>query len=279
MRLVLTLLSLLMMSTAAAHPLAPALLDIKSTGDGHYDVLWRLSAVQMRGIAPQPIFPDHCQRSSAIKMQKEAGTAVASQWQMRCEGGTLINETIAFSGLDRNPINVVLRFEHHNGSLFQILLDARTPGTDIPPPESSTAVFNRYLSLGIEHLILGPDHLLFLLALILLIGLRRKLIWVLTAFTLGHSVTLSLASLDLIKVNAGLMEFGIALTLVIAARELLGSKAGWMGRYPAMMAAAFGLLHGLGFAGALADIGLPQMIYSWPYWPSTLALKWLNYWS
>lgn len=262
-RCLLTTLLLFIGAVAYAHPLAPALLEIRQLDSTTYQLLWRLSAVQTLGIAPQPVLPDDCQRHSEIQMTREPGTAIASRWQMQCDASSLTGKRVSFSGLDRNPINIVFRLEHSDGRRFQALLDARQPAVTIPPPETTDQIFRRYMDLGVEHLVFGPDHLLFLLALILLVGLKRRLIWVLTAFTLGHSITLSLASLGIVQVNAILMEVGIALSLVIAARSLLGNRSGWFNHYPGSMAAGFGLLHGLGFAGALAEIGLPQLDLVW----------------
>src|SRR6185295_4271413 len=116
-----------------------------------------------------------------------------------------------------------------------------------------------YLRLGIEHILTGFDHLLFVLGLCLLIAGRRPLLWTLTAFTAGHSVTLSLAALGFVHVPQAPAEAAIAVTIVILARELArpSTTPRLLRRRPWAMAALFGLLHGLGFAGALADIGLP----------------------
>ena len=122
----------------------------------------------------------------------------------------------------------------------------------------SRGVSLRYLQLGAEHLWFGPDHLLFLLGLLLLVRAPGKRLLTLTAFTLGHSITLSLAALEVMLVPQAPMELGIALSLVVLARELLRAQPSLLGRWPALMALSFGLLHGLGFAGALRDIGLPR---------------------
>lgn len=235
---------------ATAHPLAPALLEIDQQQGTMYNVLWRLSSVQMKGIAPKPVLPENCTRTTEISMHPEPGLAVASRWEISCAPAGLQHQVIRIQGLDRNPINVVLKVRTANGEWIQALLDGDQPEFQVPAPEEGSTVFVRYLELGISHLVFGPDHLLFLLALILLVGMRKKLIWTLTAFTLGHSITLTLASLGLISANAALMELGIALSLIVAARELLAKAPSIIGRHPSSMAALFGLLHGMGFAGA-----------------------------
>ncbi len=244
--------------SASAHPLAPALLELKQTGPSSYDVLWRLSALQGSRRAPQPVLPAHC-RSGPATLKQENGAAVASHWQLDCDHA-LAGDLITVEGLDSSGINVIVRLQQLNGDLQQSLLDARRPVFQVASPDQADAwsTLQNYLVLGAEHLWFGPDHLLFVLGLMLLVRRFTRLLLTLTAFTLGHSVTLSLATLGWINVNPALMEFGIALSLVVLARELLAKKMSVLGRHPGTMAFGFGLLHGLGFAGALADVGLPQ---------------------
>lgn len=256
--ILLTLLCLCLPMWAQAHPLAPALLELQHQTGAEYSVLWRVSTLQPAGAQPQPQLPTRCVPLTAPQLEKEPGTAIASRWQVDCGEASLVGEHIEITQLSRSNINVILRVHSPDGTLHQALLDAGTASYTVPLPSRNMPVFQHYLGLGIEHLLLGPDHLLFLLSLIMIVGMRRRLILTLTAFTLGHSITLTLASLGIIQANAALMELGIALSLVVAARELLRKTPSLFGRYSGSMAAAFGLLHGMGFAGALADIGLPQ---------------------
>ncbi len=249
-------------TTVYAHPLAPALLEITETEAGTYSVLWRLSTFQRSRQPPQPEFPAHCGVSSAPQINEEAAGAVSLRWTMRCALPGLAGTRIGVSQLDSSGINVILRLHDLAGEHTQSLLDARRPSYTVPDRQTTPAVpagvvALRYLELGIEHLLLGPDHLLFLLGLLVLVRPLRHRLLTLTAFTLGHSVTLSLAALDLISVRQAPMELGIALSLVVLARELLRPVSSALGRWPPLMALVFGLLHGLGFAGALRDIGLP----------------------
>jgi hypothetical protein len=122
-------------------------------------------------------------------------------------------------------------------------------------------VVRGYALLGVEHILTGWDHLLFVLGLVLLVGPGRMLLWTVTAFTAGHSITLALASLGLVNVPQGATEAAIALSIYLLAVELVRSSGGrvtFMQRAPWLVAGGFGLLHGLGFAGALAAVGLPQ---------------------
>ena len=118
-----------------------------------------------------------------------------------------------------------------------------------------------YTVLGIEHILTGFDHLLFVLALVLIVRGTRRLIWTVTAFTLAHSITLALATLGVIHVPGPPVEAIIALSIVFVANEIIHQQRGTEGlaaRKPWLIAFSFGLLHGLGFAGALAEVGLPQ---------------------
>jgi len=141
------------------------------------------------------------------------------------------------------------------------VLRADAPLFTVPPRSSRWQVMRSYAALGIEHILTGLDHLLFVLGLVLLVRGTRTLIATVTAFTVGHSVTLSLAVLGFVHVSPGPVEALIALTIFAVAVELARGVEGrrpWFSRVPWAMAFCFGLLHGLGFAGALAQVGLPE---------------------
>jgi hypothetical protein len=256
-----TLLLGLLPGLLSAHPLAPALLRLSETGrdaDGlRYEASWQIARTRLRGSELQPRWPADCQAEARGPLTPISAQALAQRWQLQCPG-PLSGRTLGVDGLEGAGLTVILRVERGSAH-WQGLLDAGTPALQIPALISQ-AVFPRYLRLGVEHLLLGPDHLLFVLGLFGLVrGLRARLI-TLTAFTLGHSLTLALAALDRIAVPPALAEFGIALSLVCLALALLkpaGAPPSGFARHPAAWAIGFGLLHGLGFAGALQGIGLP----------------------
>jgi hydrogenase/urease accessory protein HupE len=135
-------------------------------------------------------------------------------------------------------------------------------GDHLPPewPITITGI-RTYVRLGVEHILFGIDHLLFVLCLLLLVRDIRRLLGTITAFTLAHSITLAAATLGFVRVSATPVEATIALSIVFLASELVRGEAGRSAvtrSYPWLVAFSFGLLHGLGFAGALAEIGLPQ---------------------
>jgi hypothetical protein len=119
-----------------------------------------------------------------------------------------------------------------------------------------------YTVLGIEHILAGFDHLLFVLSLLFLVGFRRQLASTITAFTIAHSITLALSALGWLALRSPPMEATIALSIVLVANEALHKQPTLSRRWPALVALLFGLVHGLGFAGALRDIGLPQNNFS-----------------
>ena len=244
---------------AAAHPLAPALLQLSEAADGQVELLWRASVLQAVGVRPE--LPAGCRRESEPEVTRDERGAETTRWTLHCDGG-LVGKRVFVPQLERAGINVILRIGRPDGSVQKTLLDAAHPAYTVPPPTAAPPVFPSYLQLGVEHLLFGFDHVLFVAGLVLLVRGPGRLLLTVTAFTLGHSLTLSLAVLGLVRVNPGLTELGIALSLLLLACDLVRAKdpqrpPSWLARWPATMAVAFGLLHGLGFAGALAEIGLP----------------------
>lgn len=204
--------------------------------------------------------PAECRRLREPAVTRDERGALTARWALDCPGG-LAGKQLEVPQLEKAGINVILRIERADGPVLKTLLDARRPQYTVPPPTLPPAVFPSYLQLGVGHLLFGFDHVLFVAGLVLLVRRPRRLLLTVTAFTLGHSITLSCAALGLVHVDQTVTEFGIALSILALACELArppGTAPTWLARWPAAMAVAFGLLHGLGFAGALAEIGLPQ---------------------
>jgi hypothetical protein len=192
------------------------------------------------------------------RVSAEENHSQVLRWQIQFTPQGVIGRTLGVAGLDRSRINVILRIEPLDAPIVTTLLDADTPTYTVPAPAARPPVFGNYLRLGIEHLLLGLDHVLFVIGLLLLVRALRPLVVTVTAFTLGHSVTLALATLGLVRVNPAITEFAIAGTIVYLALEIVRPRTDSLARRrPWFMAAGFGLLHGLGFAGALAEVGLP----------------------
>ena len=246
-------------SSVVAHPLDPALLEIRESPTGTLDVLWRLPVSRIADAPLQTILPEGCTPVSD-PVTSRAGSRITLRWSARCGDGDLIGSEIGVDGLRERRTDALLRVHLADGRLIQAVLRGDAPTFTLPQSAGRLDVLRDYLLLGFEHILGGPDHLLFVLGLVLLVQGYRRLFWTITAFTAGHSVTLALAVLGVVKVPSHPVETLIALTILVVAVELTRAGRGhetWIQRFPWAMAFAFGLLHGLGFAGALTEIGLP----------------------
>jgi hydrogenase/urease accessory protein HupE len=244
---------------SSAHPLAPALLELTERNGGEVDVLWKRSSLSVPGSNIQPIVPENCP-SKAQPTYEEQGVAVLVRWTIDCGDQGLVGQPVRIDGLGPAKIDTLVRIELSDGRKIQRVLRRSEPSMIVPAKASRWNVFADYLSIGFEHILSGPDHLLFVLGLFLLCAATRSLIQTITSFTVGHSVTLSLAALGYAQFSPGPIEFLIAASVLLLAVELARdeSKETLMRRHPWPIALLFGLLHGMGFAGALREIGLPQ---------------------
>jgi len=250
------LLSLLLAVPAAGHPLDPALLEITEQAGGTADVLFRVPAAQPRGASLQPVLPDTCRQRTAATVDRTA-QRVSLRWSVECADG-LVGQRIGVEGLGERGTDVLLRVELLDGRVFQTVLRGAEPSATVPERATASEVMARYSVLGFYHILWALDHLLFVAGLVLLVRGGRSLLWTITAFTLGHSLTLSLAVLGLVHVPPGPVEVLIAVSILVVALELTRDEEKRTWRMPVGMAFSFGLLHGLGFAGALAQAGLPE---------------------
>ncbi len=250
------LLALLVSFDASAHRFAPSLLRLFEVGEGEYQVIWKTPAQRVSAIPLQPVFPDACDGEASSASRE--GTGVIASFRIRC-ADSLVGRQLSVSGLAENSASVLLSIETRDGFYYQSLLNGQQPAFLVPAEPTALEVMKEYSWLGAEHIWGGIDHLLFVFGLFLLVGWNRRLIWTVTAFTVGHSVTLALVTLGYFEYPVALVEFLIALSIFVLALELANrDKAGLFERYPWWLAGGFGLLHGMGFAGALAEVGLPQ---------------------
>jgi len=243
---------------AAAHMLAPSLLQVRELDPGRLEVEWRMPIVGTPGADLRPVLPVGCLPTGEPSIGR-IDAALVTRWSVRCSTPGLVGRRFTVAGIVENRADALLRIELADGRQLRTVLGAEQPEFVVPDRQRALDVAAGYLRLGIEHILTGFDHLLFVLGLCLLITGRRPLLWTLTAFTAGHSVTLSLAALGFVHVPQAPTEAAIAVTIFILARELArpSTTPSLLRRKPWAMAGLFGLLHGLGFAGALADIGLP----------------------
>jgi hydrogenase/urease accessory protein HupE len=243
---------------ARAHGLAPALLSLRETGPGRYEVTWRSSAQRLPGTNVRPVLPARCREVSAAEAVDDKDS-LGLRWTVDCGPEGLAGTSIAVEDLSLAKIAALLRIERRNGATIQSVLSARAPSFIVPAAPSRWDVVQGYATLGIEHIMTGPDHLLFVFGLLLLVSASRLLLQTITAFTLGHSITLSAAALHFATVPSRPVEVLIALSVLTLAVELARdtTHGTLLRRFPWAMALVFGLLHGFGFAGALAETGLP----------------------
>lgn len=253
------LLLTLLMSPLQAHEARPAYLQLRQTGADTYDVLWKVPGQgEDRRLALDVVFAPDVDIVGRPRVSF-AGNAFLQRWQVRREGG-LDGTAIRIDGLQSTFTDVLVRLERIDGTSRTLRIVPSSPSFVVEAEPGSGEVARTYLALGIEHILLGIDHLLFVLALVILVDGTRRLIWTITAFTAAHSLTLAAATLGYVHVPPPPVEACIALSIVFLASEIMHMRAGRPGltyRQPWIVAFVFGLLHGLGFAGALSEVGLP----------------------
>lgn len=246
---------------ADAHALDPGYLEIQPLTGDSYRVFWRKPTVQGKPMAIDARLPDTCHPARADGEPQFDGAAWVAAWVATCPGG-LAGRRIVIEGLEATRTDVLLRLSTRDGAAQTVRLTADDTAYDVPRDLSGGQVFVSYLGLGFEHILEGLDHLLFVFALLVLIRSPGRLVGAITAFTVAHSITLALAALGWLTVPGPPVEAAIALSIVLLAVEILRQRDGGgdqlTQRFPWVVSFSFGLLHGLGFAGALAEIGLPQ---------------------
>ncbi len=246
-------------AAAFAHEVRPAYLELREADAEHFDVLWKVPARGEMRLSLHVRLPERC-RELAPRSRVDAGGAVTERWRMRCTGG-LVGETIAIDGLAGTLTDALVRVERVEGGTQVVRLTPTAPGFVLEQAPGAGDVARTYFVLGVEHIALGIDHLLFVLGLLLLVDGRRRLVGTVTAFTVAHSVTLAASTLGWVRLAQQPVEAVIALSIVFVAGEIAHEQRGRMGltrRWPWLVAASFGLLHGFGFAGALREVGLPE---------------------
>ena len=250
---------------AAGHEVRPAYLQIEAQSETEYRVLWKQPMAGARLLPIVPVFPEQCAVSAPV-VDPGARDALVRRFTLRCPDG-LRGETVVIDGLAGTITDVMLQVTLADGTRLAKLLKPSSPAATI---DSDGPQALGYLVLGIEHLLLGYDHILFVVSLMFftapvsLAGRRLAvhpgaLIKTITAFTAAHSVTLTFAALGLARLPQAPVEAVIALSILfLAVEKLRGTKDSITAKHTWVVAFVFGLLHGFGFAGALADIGLPK---------------------
>ncbi len=244
---------------ANAHALQPGYLEVSSVSDDGYRVIWRKPDVAGKPMAIQARLPDNCGITTPPPTEFD-GRVWTSIWITACDGG-LRGQEIVIDGLEDTRTDVLVRYELPGGDMRSERLTSSKTGFTIPADPSAWSVMHSYFPLGVEHILGGIDHLLFVFALLLLIRDRWRLLLAITAFTVAHSITMAAATLGWVNLPGPPVEAVIALSIMFLASEILRrgpDQERLSERYPWTVSFSFGLLHGFGFAGALAEIGIPE---------------------
>lgn len=252
--LLLMALVLLLGGRSHAHEVRPAYLQLEEFAPAQFDVLWKQPTLPDRRLAIEPLLPHGCTLEPTAPPE-HTGAALIHSWRTTCD---LRSGELTVSGLTATLTDVMVRIVYLNGDVVSQILRPASPRLDLADPRPAAG---GYFLLGVEHLLLGLDHILFVVGLVLFIRSPWPLVQAVTAFTIAHSITLALSVLQLVTLPQGPVEAVIALSILFLARELMISPAQRSTvtqAAPWLMAFGFGLLHGFGFAGALADIGLPR---------------------
>jgi hydrogenase/urease accessory protein HupE len=245
---------------ANADEIRPALLDIKEQNTGLFAVTWKVPTRGNKVLAIAPQLPESLVLVGSPSVQDVPGARIEhSTYKNTAE--SLTGQTIVIDGLSAVQTDVLLLIQLQDGTQHSAILRPASPEFTIPLEASKLQVAGDYWRMGTIHILEGVDHLLFVLALLLIVTGFKQLLTAVTAFTVAHSITLALATLGMVHVPAAPTEAIIALSILFLATEIVHKHTGQISlteRYPWVIAFVFGLFHGLGFAGALSEIGVPQ---------------------
>ncbi len=258
-------LALLLPVLATAHETLPAALRVDEVSPHVFAVVWRLPATQGPAPAMQPQFPSECQPVGP-RVQSALPGALTARWNMQCPGG-LMGKALRINGQENYLLDTVVRLSQLDGTVLSRVARARAPSVVFEVAAARSSDGGGFFQLGVEHILGGVDHLLFVFCLLLWVRGFWPLLRTITGFTVGHSVTLSLATMGWVQLPGPPIEACIALSIVFLATTLARQSLSHEeeahekvspGRRPWLVAMAFGLLHGFGFASALSQVGLPS---------------------
>jgi hydrogenase/urease accessory protein HupE len=251
---------LLAVSVASAHEARPAYLEIKETAPEQFSILWRTPVLSGMRLPVMLNFPEDVQSVKAPVVEELADSLVERRWINAGPNG-LAGKRIEFIGLQATITDVLVRVEMLDGRRWTIIVHPSQPWVEITAAQTHWAVMGTFIVQGIRHILFGADHMLFVLGLLLIVRDRWMLLKTVSAFTMAHSITLAIATLGYAEVPIPPLNAAIALSILFLGPEIVRS---WHGQtsftiqHPWVVAFAFGLLHGFGFASALTSAGLPH---------------------
>ena len=229
-----------------AHEMSMAEMQLRETQRGEF--LWQWMATEKRPAAQDltPLWPEGCTADATVLRCGERGLAGA----------------LSVKGVGERYSAALVKVFWLDGQTRVYTLTAGQPTVQLYGAADDTRgmgeIASAFTLLGVEHILSGVDHLLFVIGLLFLVGFRRRLVWTITAFTAAHSLTLASSALGWLTLRSAPVEASIALSILLVAGEALHKRDTLARRWPALVAFLFGLVHGLGFAGALKEIGLPE---------------------
>lgn len=251
---------LISLSTAAsADEMRPGYLDFTQESETQWRLVWKAPAGN--GITPgvAPVVPPGC--TMGTPAQRTVPRAVVTQWTVEC-GGEIVGQPIGLANYEASLVDVLLRVAPLDRPSQAIRLTPAEPMAEIAARPDRWQVARTYFVIGVDHIVFGFDHLLFVLSLVLLLKGGWTIAKTVTAFTVAHSITLVGVTLGFFGLPSQPVEAVIALSILFLAVEIVKRREGepprLSERIPWLVAFLFGLLHGFGFAGALAEIGLPE---------------------
>jgi len=233
-------------NAALAHEMSMAEMALRETSRGEFLWLWTATNERSPNQELTPVWPEGCRAEANVLRCGEAG----------------LRGTLAIDGVGKRYSAALVKVFWLDGQTRVYTLTGGQPSVHLYGSADDARgigeIASAYTVLGIEHILSGYDHLMFVVGLLFLVGFQRRLVWTITAFTAAHSLTLASAALGWLTLRSAPVEACIALSIVLVASEALRERQTLARRLPALVAFIFGLVHGLGFAGALQDIGLPQ---------------------
>jgi hypothetical protein len=244
---------------ASTHEVRPGLLELRETSPGMYSLLWKKPAGGETEIQIAPVVPTGCELSTADQQSPTPG-AFVMQGVLRCEDGVQ-GKTLAIAGLESTVTDVIVRVEMLDGRKSTMIVHPSQPWVQVAASQTRLTVVGSFIVEGIRHILFGADHMLFVLGLLLIVKSRWMLLKTITAFTVAHSITLGIATLGYADAPVLPLNAAIALSILFLGPEIVRSWRGEMSftiQHPWVVAFAFGLLHGFGFASALTSAGLPR---------------------
>lgn len=237
----------------------PASLNLVESDNGWVEVTWKVPVKGDKGLGISPVLPEFME-----PLGEGSGRMVPGAWlettTYSIGGESLGGASLSIDGLASIPVDVMVRIKLKDGTEHTAILRTGNSTFTIPLEATKWEVAKSYALIGMVHILEGYDHLLFLLALLLIVVSFKKLLWTITAFTVAHSITLALSTLGLVNVPSAPTEAIISLSILFLAVEILRMQAGQKAltaKYPWVVSFSFGLFHGLGFAGALSEVGVP----------------------